>query len=102
MYQDFYEQCYSSLLLLLSAKAFSQPDYILYQGKVFTSDKKNLWAEAIAIKGERISAVGNNNEILKLKGVNTRVIDLEGRVVIPGINDAHNHAGLITLPAVLN
>ena len=82
-----------SLLLLLSGKAFSQPDYILYHGKVFTSDKKNIWVEAIAIKGERISAVGNNNEILKLKGVNTRVIDLEGRVVIPGINDAHNHAG---------
>jgi predicted amidohydrolase YtcJ len=73
--------------------AQSQTDYILFNGKIFTSDKKNLWTEAIAIKGERVLATGKNEDILKLKSPQTIVIDINGRLVIPGINDAHNHVG---------
>lgn len=85
------------LLLLLSLAiagpvAAEQADVILYNGKVFTSDPANLWAEAVAVKGNRIRAVGGNAEVLALAGTGTRLLDLGGRVVIPGLNDAHVHA----------
>jgi len=48
-------------------------------------------AEAIAIKGDRILAVGKNEEIVKYKGPETAVVDLEGHFVVPGFNDAHMH-----------
>jgi predicted amidohydrolase YtcJ len=67
------------------------PDLILYNGKIFTSDAAQPNAEAIAIRGERILAVGSDAEIKKLADSKTRLIDLQGRTVIPGINDAHFH-----------
>ena len=67
------------------------PEMILYNGKIFTSDTKQPNAEAIAIRGERILAVGSNEEIKKLAGAKTRIIDLQNRIVTPGFNDAHNH-----------
>jgi predicted amidohydrolase YtcJ len=67
------------------------PDLLLLHGKVFTADSNHPWAEALAIRGERILAVGSNNDMVSLRGTSTRVIDLGGRVVIPGINDAHDH-----------
>lgn len=86
------------LLLLLLSLAVAGPaaaekaDVILYNGKVFTSDTANLWAEAVAVKGHRIQAVGGNAQVLALAGTGTRLLDLGGRVVIPGLNDAHVHA----------
>lgn len=79
-----------SISISVSAQQ-NAPDLILYNGKIFTSDAEKPNAEAIAIRGERISAVGSNAEIKKLAGANTRLIDLQGRTVIPGINDAHAH-----------
>src|SRR5205085_1093498 len=67
------------------------PDLILYNGKIFTSDAAQTKAEAIAIRGERILAVGSTDEIKKLADSKTRLIDLQGRVVTPGFNDAHYH-----------
>ncbi|MGI8639050.1 MAG: amidohydrolase [Pyrinomonadaceae bacterium] len=67
------------------------PELILYNGKIFTSDTKQPNAEAIAIRGERILAVGSNEEIKKLAGAKTRLINLQMRVVTPGFNDAHFH-----------
>ncbi|MEP7148846.1 MAG: amidohydrolase [Acidobacteriota bacterium] len=67
------------------------PDLILFNGKVFTSDLAVPTAEAIALSGERVSAVGSNAAIRKLAGSNTRMIDLKGRAVVPGFNDAHAH-----------
>jgi predicted amidohydrolase YtcJ len=67
------------------------PELILFNGKIFTSDAKQPNAEAIAISGERVLAVGANAEIKKLAGKQTRLIDLQMRVVTPGFNDAHNH-----------
>jgi predicted amidohydrolase YtcJ/mono/diheme cytochrome c family protein len=69
----------------------SYPDMVLLNGKVFTADPARPWAEAIAIRGERIMAVGSSAEIRALAGAGTRRIELGGRVVIPGINDAHTH-----------
>jgi predicted amidohydrolase YtcJ len=66
-------------------------DLILLNGKVFTSDPMKPFAQAIAIHGERILVVGSDAEIKKLGSAKTRLVDLQGRVVIPGINDAHFH-----------
>ena len=73
------------------------PDLVLVGGKVFTVDESNPWAEAIAIRGDRIVAVGSDDDIEDLAGPDSRRIDLAGRVVVPGINDAHRH--FQTLPA---
>ena len=80
-----------SINLSVSAQTQTVPDLILYNGKIFTSDAEKPNAEAIAIRGERISAVGSNAEIKKMAGAKTRLIDVQGRTVIPGINDAHAH-----------
>jgi len=69
-------------------------DLLLTGGKVFTADSTRPWAEALAIRGERIVAVGSSAEVERLAGPATRRIDLGGRVVIPGIHDAHNHLAL--------
>jgi imidazolonepropionase-like amidohydrolase len=67
------------------------PDLVIVGGKVFTSDTTLQWAEAIAIQGERITAVGTSAEVRRLAGPGTRIIDVGGRVVVPGLNDAHEH-----------
>lgn len=83
-----------SALLFLSASGQQAPaDLILLNGKVFTADSAKPSAEAVAIRGERIIAVGTSAEIEKLADVRTLRIDLQGRVVIPGFNDAHIHFG---------
>lgn len=54
-------------------------------------DKSKPKAEAVAIQGGKIAAVGSNDEILKLKADGTKIIDLEGKLVLPGFNDSHMH-----------
>src|SRR5258708_36834983 len=49
------------------------------------------WAQALAITGSRIDAVGTDQEILSRKQVQTQVIDLQGRTVVPGFSDSHTH-----------
>lgn len=68
-------------------------DLILINGKIFTSDTSQLFAEALAIKGNKIMAVGNSADISKLATVKTKRIDLQGRTMVPGFNDAHEHLG---------
>ncbi len=68
-------------------------DLILTNGRVFTGDSERPSAEAIAIGGERIVALGSTSEIAALAGAKTRTIDLQQRVVTPGFNDAHVHFG---------
>ena len=68
------------------------PDLLLHGGHVITVDDAGTTAEAIAIKGERIIAVGSDANLLALAGSSTRTIDLEGRTVVPGIVDSHIHA----------
>ena len=63
---------------------------ILFNGKVFTADENYSLAEAVAIDGERIVGVGTNAEIKKQFQA-AREIDLKGRLVTPGFNDAHVH-----------
>ncbi len=70
------------------------PDLILFNGKIFTANASRLYVEALAIRGERIVAAGTSKEVIALAAPNTKRIDLGGRTVIPGINDAHMHLGI--------
>lgn len=78
--------------LAVSTPAWAQPaDLLLVNGRIYTLDPARPWAEAVAIDGERITAVGTTAEISTRRGPATRVIDLEGRFALPGFNDAHVH-----------
>jgi hypothetical protein len=72
----------------------ASPDLILTNGKIFTSNVAQPYVQALAIRGERITAVGSAEQMQQLAGPTTKIIDLGGRTVIPGINDAHNHLSI--------
>jgi hypothetical protein len=90
----------TSLFLLVSSLLAPQlaaqqpPDLILLNGQIFTSNAAQPYVQALAIRGERILATGDSAKIKALAGPHTRLIDLAGRTVIPGINDAHDHIDL--------
>src|SRR5579859_6425937 len=67
------------------------PTLLLIDGKIWTGNSAQPQAEAVAIAGNRIIAVGSTADISKLKGESTRVIHLGGRRMLPGFNDAHVH-----------
>jgi predicted amidohydrolase YtcJ len=69
-------------------------EIVLYNGKIVTEDPARPEASALAISGERIVAVGDDATVRRLAGASTRSIDLGGRTVVPGINDAHAHLGV--------
>jgi predicted amidohydrolase YtcJ len=86
--------CFLCLLLpSLALKGGAQiaPDMVLVHGKVWTENPQQPEAEAVAILGNRIAAVGTSADILKLAGPATKVINLGGKRVVPGFNDAHVH-----------
>jgi len=66
-------------------------DLVITNATVHTLDKARPSAEAIAVYGNRIAAVGSSAEIRKLAGAQTRIVDAAGALVIPGFNDAHVH-----------
>ncbi|MFW9962358.1 MAG: hypothetical protein ACFFCX_02250, partial [Candidatus Sifarchaeia archaeon] len=84
-------------LLYLASQGFwngttdSSPDIIIYNGEILTMEQSPAQIEALAIKGEYIVAVGNESDILTMAGSDTQFIDLEGRTLLPGFNDAHSH-----------
>ena len=68
-----------------------QADLVLSNGKIITVDERFSIAQAVAIKGDRIVAVGTSQEIARLAGAGTRRIDLRGKAVTPGLIDNHMH-----------
>jgi hypothetical protein len=66
-------------------------DLIVYNGKVFTADGRDTFAEAVAIRGNQILRVGSNREIKRLGRKATVVVDAHGGAVLPGFNDSHLH-----------
>ncbi|MFE4351293.1 amidohydrolase [Peribacillus butanolivorans] len=68
-----------------------QADIVFINGEVITVDQKNKVVEAVAVKGNRISAVGSNREVKGFIGEETKVIDLQGKTLLPGFIDAHIH-----------
>jgi predicted amidohydrolase YtcJ len=84
----------ASLILLVSncrVRGAQDVDLILAEGNIYTVNEKQPHAEAIAVKGDRITFVGSNEDAEKLKGDKTRVIDLHGHTVVPGLTDSHCH-----------
>jgi predicted amidohydrolase YtcJ len=75
----------------LAAQAPAPADLVLTNGKIITVDDRFSISQAVAIRGDRIVAVGTTQEIGQLAGPNTRRIDLRGRAVIPGLIDNHMH-----------
>ncbi|MBF9222200.1 amidohydrolase [Hymenobacter ruricola] len=73
------------------AQSSAPPDIILTGGKIFTAELTQPYAQALAVRGERVVAVGTTAQITRLAGPATRRIDLRGRTVVPGFNDAHTH-----------
>lgn len=69
----------------------SQPDLILHNGRFTTLDRANPAATAVAIAAGRFVAVGNDADVMPLAGRATRIIDLDGRAVLPGLIDNHCH-----------
>lgn len=75
--------------LLVGACASPVPDTVFFNGKIFTANPAQPWAEALAIRGERIVAADDNATVTRQAGSSTRRIDLGGRAMVPGFNDAH-------------
>ncbi|MBU6401588.1 MAG: amidohydrolase [Verrucomicrobia bacterium] len=76
-----------------SSPAAAEPDLILHHGRVVTVDATFSVRQAIAVAGNRITAVGSDAAILALKGPKTAVVDLGGKMVLPGLIDSHVHPG---------
>jgi len=66
-------------------------DLILFNGKIVTVDERFSIAEAIAVRGDRILRVGKKQKILETSSSSTKMIDLEGKTVLPGLIDSHTH-----------
>jgi predicted amidohydrolase YtcJ len=84
-------------ILLMSSAALAAPQLVLVNAKVFTADPALPYAQAVAIEDGRILAVGSNEQVRALTGPNTRILDAGGRLVTPGLTEAHVHLG-VALP----
>ncbi|MBL9179090.1 MAG: amidohydrolase [Verrucomicrobiaceae bacterium] len=82
------------LPILAAASLHAAPALILHHGKIVTVDDRFRIASAIAIEADgRITAVGENDDILALKADSTRLLDLGGKTLLPGLMDSHVHPG---------
>jgi predicted amidohydrolase YtcJ len=84
----------TTIIMSASCSKKEKADLVIINGKVLTIDENNPMAEAIAVKGETIAAVGTIKKIKSfIEEGRTKVIDARGRLVTPGFNDAHVHFG---------
>src|SRR5437879_10977741 len=85
------------ILFLLRSEPVAQQqtsmraDTMVIRAKVYKVNEKQPWAEALAIRGNKIVAVGSDREIERYRDSSTRVIDAGGRLVLPGFEDCHIH-----------
>ena len=77
--------------LLFSCSNENAPDLVLLNGKVWTGENDSAFEEAVAIKSNQIIAVGKTTEINSMAGSSTQIVDLKGKLVTAGFNDAHIH-----------
>jgi len=85
-----------SAVFLASGAAAVQaqsPDTILRHGHIFTGDAAGPWVTAVGVRGDKVVAVGDDAAVMAMADAHTQAIDLEGRMAMPGINDAHDHVG---------
>ena len=90
MYKNLFKTiCF--LFILFGAQLSANPELIVINADVRTSDKSNDRASAFAVKDSKFIAVGNNEDVLDMAGDSTRVIDANGNTVVPGFIDSHTH-----------
>ncbi|AYF87587.1 amidohydrolase [Pseudomonas sp. DY-1] len=75
-----------------SMESFAAVDLILHNAKVYTAEPGQALQQAVAVEDGKVRAVGSNAEILRLKESGTQVMDLGGKVLMPGFIDSHSHA----------
>ncbi len=84
----------AGIIIAGSCSSKETADMVIINGRIFTADDENPAAEAIAAKGDKIILAGTNREVRRMiADGTTTVIDAEGRLVLPGFNDAHVHFG---------
>ncbi len=82
----------------LALASGAQPDgdktteRIFYNGKIFTAEPEHPYAEAVAIRGDKIVGVGNLSEVTKLVSAGAERVNLEGKSLLPGFIDSHSHS----------
>lgn len=89
----------TSILIMISAFTLAAPSgaqtapvsLAVVNARIWTGNPKRPWADAIAVRGDRIAAVGSAAEIRKMTAASARVIDAHGQMLVPGFNDAHVH-----------
>src|SRR5271166_5815304 len=82
---------YSASSLMAADAPSPTPDIIVTNARIYTVNPKQQWAEAIAIRGDKILAIGDRQQIEALRGPSTRVIDAGKRLLLPGFTDCHIH-----------
>ena len=87
-------------IIFTACKTNHPADLILLNGKIITVDQNFSIAEAVAVSEDMIIAVGSSSKIKKYANENTKVIDLEGKTVIPGINESHLHPEMAYLSEI--
>ena len=79
----------------LWASAWGQPspaaDTVIVNARIYTVNVRQPWAEALAIRGDKVLAVGSAKEIAAYRGASTKVIDAQGKLLLPGFTDCHIH-----------
>ena len=85
--------CLSLAAVMWAQDPANRPDLILRHGHIFTGAPEKPWVEAVAISGDHIVATGTDAVIVASADRNTQIIDLQGAMAMPGINDSHDHVG---------
>jgi predicted amidohydrolase YtcJ len=80
------------ILIALQTQSQDQPEKILYNGKIFTANPKQPYADAVGIKGDKIVVVGELTFVKSKLSKEAALIDLQGKCLLPGLIDSHNHA----------
>src|SRR5215467_7768711 len=88
--RSFVRVCTTLAMLIVPSCLFAA-DKLLIHGHIYTGNPKVPWAQALAITGTRIEAVGSDQEIMAGRQAKTEIMDLHGQTVIPGISDSHTH-----------
>jgi len=89
----------TTILIMMSAFTLAAPagaqtapvSIAVVNARIWTGNPKRPWAEAIAVRGDRIAAVGSSAEIRKMTAASAKIIDAHGQMLVPGFNDAHVH-----------
>lgn len=81
----------ATILAATAGNAVAQADLIVHHANILTADANFSKAEAVAVRAGKVVAVGTDTDVLKLVGPGTRVIDADGKTVLPGLYDSHTH-----------